>query len=127
MDAPDDTPDTIIRMGPVEIRYLVDGSARQESGMLELRLPPHAALPPAAGHEGSDEVLYIIAGRLRYTVDGVERELGPGETAVTRPGAVRGFANPGDETARVLVVLTPDPGPGFFRAAAAAAARRGDS
>jgi hypothetical protein len=52
---------------------------------------------------------------LRYTVDDETRDLEPGEWMSTPRGSVHHFSNPGTETARALVMLTPDIGEQFFR------------
>lgn len=113
----------IVRFGDIEIRYLVDNTGKPDSGMLEMTVPPGAGMPPPRRPHNVDEVLYVIAGRLRYCADGVERELGPGDTAVTHAGAITSLSNPYAEPARTLVVLTPDLGPDYFRCAARAAER----
>jgi quercetin dioxygenase-like cupin family protein len=110
----------IIRIGPIEIRYLVDGSRTGQSGVFEMDLPPGASVPPAYSHENSGGVLYVLEGRLRHSVDGVERDLGPGDCAITPRGVTHGFTNPFDATVRTLTVLTPDIGAQHFRDAAAA-------
>lgn len=108
-----------IRIGMIEIRYLLDGSAAGHSGLFEMTLPPRANVPPAHSHPDADELLYVLQGRLRHSVDGAQRDLGPGDCAFTPRGAVHGFSNPFDETVRTLTVLTPDIGAGYFRDAAA--------
>jgi hypothetical protein len=57
----------------------------------------------------------VLSGRLSYSVDGHARDLGPGECMHTPKGAVHGFRNAGTETARALIVLTPDIGAQYFR------------
>jgi mannose-6-phosphate isomerase-like protein (cupin superfamily) len=44
-----------------------------------------------------DEVAFIRAGRGRWTVDGVEREAGPGDILVVKAGEVHSFINIGEE------------------------------
>lgn len=107
--------DAAIRIGMIEIRYLVDGAGAGHSGLFEMTLPPRANVPPAHSHGDAEEVLYVLEGKLRHSVDGVERDLGPGDCAFTPKGAVHGFSNPFDETVRTLTVLTPDIGAQYFR------------
>jgi quercetin dioxygenase-like cupin family protein len=108
-------PQEAIRIGRIEISYLVDGTGAGHSGLFEMTLPPNANVPPAHSHEDAEEVLYVLQGRLRHSVDGVERDLGPGDSAFTPKGAVHGFSNPFEETVRTLTVLTPDIGAQYFR------------
>ncbi|MGV3571616.1 MAG: cupin domain-containing protein [Ramlibacter sp.] len=112
------TDEAPIRIGKIEIRYLVDGSRERQPGMFEMILPPASNVPPPHSHKHSDEVLYVLEGRLRHVIDGVVRDLGPGDTIFTPRGAVHGFSNPFAETVRTLTVLTPDIGADYFREAA---------
>ena len=57
----------------------------------------------------------MLEGVLRYSVDGETRDLKPGEWMSTPRGSVHAFGNPHTETARALVMLTPDIGAQFFR------------
>jgi quercetin dioxygenase-like cupin family protein len=108
------SPDAI-RIGSIEIRYLIDGSGAGHAGLFEMKLPPQGNVPPAHSHVDAEEVLYVLEGRLRHSIDGVERDLGPGDCAFTPKGAVHGFSNPFTETVRTLTVLTPDIGAAYFR------------
>jgi Cupin domain len=73
--------------------------------------------PPKTGASISinEECVYVLEGVLRYTVDDETRDLKPGEWMSTPRGSVHQFSNPGSETARTLVMLTPDIGEQFFR------------
>jgi uncharacterized cupin superfamily protein len=57
----------------------------------------------------------VLEGVLRYTVDDETRDLKPGEWMSTPRGSVHHFTNPGAETVRALVIMTPDIGEQFFR------------
>jgi quercetin dioxygenase-like cupin family protein len=109
----------VVRVGQLEVRYLVDGAATRGLGVFELRVPPGAAVPPAHSHAHNEECVYVLDGMLRYSVDGVTRELHPGDFMSTPRGSVHAFDNPGQVTARALVILTPDIGAGYFRDVAA--------
>lgn len=45
-----------------------------------------------------DEVAFVREGRVRWNVDGVEREAGPGDILVVKAGEVHSFVNIGDGT-----------------------------
>ena len=105
-----------IRIGGLEIRYLLDGTANGAGmGMFELTVAPGARVPPPHSHTGNEEIVYVLEGRLRYSVDGETRDLGPGERMYTPRGSVHAFSNPHGATARALIMLTPDIGLQYFR------------
>jgi mannose-6-phosphate isomerase-like protein (cupin superfamily) len=103
-----------ITVGQLNIRYLIDGSATGGMGVFELTVPTNAPVPPPHSHTHNEECVYVLAGRLRYSVDGVVRDLTRGEWMFTPRGSVHHFSNPHDGTARALVVLTPDIGAQYF-------------
>jgi quercetin dioxygenase-like cupin family protein len=112
----------VLKVGQLEIRYLLDGTATGAgSGMFELTVPPGARVPPAHSHSQNEEIVYVLDGVLRYTVDGETRDLAPGQRMYTPRGAVHAFSNPHERAARALVVLTPDIGAQYFRDVAAVA------
>jgi quercetin dioxygenase-like cupin family protein len=104
-----------ITLGGLTVRYLVDGAATQGMGVFELTIAPGANVPPPHSHTYNEECIYALEGRIRYAVDGVVRDLAPGEWMHTPKGAVHAFSNPHGETAKALVVLTPDVGAQYFR------------
>jgi quercetin dioxygenase-like cupin family protein len=115
----------IVKVGQMEIRYLVDGAQTGGLGVFEMKVPAGAHVPPAHSHTNNEECVYVLEGVLRYTVDDETRDLKPGEWMSTPRGAVHHFCNPGSETVRTLVMLTPDTGEQFFREVGALAAAGG--
>lgn len=109
----------LIHAGQLEIRYLVDGSSTGGLGVFELTVPPGSNVPPAHSHRDNEEFFYVVEGAITYSVDADTRELKPGEWMSTPRGSVHGFRNEGAQTARALVVLTPDIGAQYFRDVAA--------
>ena len=109
------TQEETVRIGPLEIRYLIDGAARGGLGVFELTVPAGSMVPPPHSHTHNEECVYVLEGTLRYAVDDTTRDLRPGEWMHTPRGAVHAFSNPHDETARALIVLTPDIGAQYFR------------
>jgi quercetin dioxygenase-like cupin family protein len=106
----------VLKIGQLEIRYLVDGTVSGAGvGMFELTVPAGARVPPAHSHTNNEEILYVLEGTLRYSVDGEVRDLKPGERMYTPRGAVHAFSNPHDRPARALIILTPDIGLQYFR------------
>ena len=57
----------------------------------------------------------MLEGVLRYSVDDVTRDLGPGDWMRTPRGSVHQFSNPHGELVRALIVLAPDIGAQYFR------------
>jgi len=106
----------VIKIGGLEIRYLVDGTESGAGmGMFELTVPAGSRVPPAHSHKDNEEIVYVLEGMLRYSVDGEVRDLKPGERMYTPRGSVHAFSNPHQQTAHALIVLTPDIGAQYFR------------
>jgi quercetin dioxygenase-like cupin family protein len=105
----------VVKVGQLEIRYLLDGARTGGLGLFEMKVPAGAHVPPPHSHTNNEECVYVLEGMLRYSVDHETRDLKPGDWMSTPRGAVHHFSNPGAETARALVMLTPDIGEQFFR------------
>lgn len=105
----------VIKFGQLEIRYLQHAGNGSKMGCFEMTVPPGSNVPPPHSHTANEELVFVLEGVLRYTVGDHTRDLGPGETMSTPPGAVHSFSNPHAVTARALVVNTPDIGAGYFR------------
>ena len=93
--------------------------------MFELTVPPASNVPPPHSHSNNEECVYVLAGTLRYTVGDETRDLTPGNTMSTPKGVAHAFSNPFAETARALIVLSPDIGAQYFRDVAALASAGG--
>ena len=107
-------PETI-KVGELEIKYLIDGAAKGGMGVFELTIPSGAKVPPPHSHTHNEECIYVLEGTLSYSVDDVSRHLHPGEWMFSPKGSVHQFSNAHEEVARALVVLTPDIGAQYFR------------
>lgn len=108
-------PGESINVGQLTIQYLIDGTATGGMGVFELTVPRSSQVPPPHSHTHNEECVYVLEGMLRYSVDGVVRDLTPGEWMFTPRGSVHQFSNPHNGTARALIVLTPDIGAQYFR------------
>jgi quercetin dioxygenase-like cupin family protein len=108
-----------IRVGQLGINYIVDGSDTKSLGMFELTVPPGSNVPPPHSHSNNEECVYVLAGALRYSVGAETRDLTVGQTMSTPKGVVHAFSNPFAETARALIVMSPDVGAQYFRDVAA--------
>jgi quercetin dioxygenase-like cupin family protein len=106
-----------IRIGPLAIRFLLEG---EESGgslaVFEFDVPAGAKVPVAHSHDGYEETVYGLAGVLTWTLAGRETDVGPGDVLCIPRGVVHHFDNRGDADAKVLAIVTPGIlGPGYFR------------
>lgn len=109
------SPAEVVKIGQLEIRYLMDGADDGGMGLFELTVPPGSNVPPPHSHTHNEECVYVLEGTLRYSVDEVTRDLQPGEWMRTPKGSVHGFSNPHGEKARALIAQSPDIGAQYFR------------
>ncbi len=110
-----------IRLGPLEVRFLITGQNSHGSiAAFELFVPKAQRLAaPAHSHDHYEETIYGIEGVSTWTVDGKSIEVGPGQALCIPRGAVHRFDNHGIEDAKALCVITPAAiGPEYFREAA---------
>lgn len=113
-------PETI-RIGPLGVRFLVEGTDSDGSvAIFELVVPSRSGMPVAHSHDGYEETLYGLEGVTTWTVQGVEIELGAGDALCIPRGAVHAFENRGEADAKALCAITPGVlGPDFFLEAGA--------
>ena len=110
-----------IKIGPLEIRFLLTGDdSGGSASVFEFSVPAGQKLmAPAHKNNAYEEILYGIEGVLTWTVDGTPVEVGPGQALCIPRGAVHRFDNLGSEDAKQLAVITPAiMGPAYFREAA---------
>ncbi len=111
-----------IRIGPLEIRFLLTGDDSNGSvSVFEFHVPAGERLmAPAHKNDADEEMLYGMEGVLTWTVDGRPIQVGPGQALCIPRGAVHRFDNFGSVGVKQLVVITPAiMGPAYFREAAA--------
>ncbi len=113
-----------IRIGPLAIRFLLEGEHSGGSvAMFEFDVPAKANVPVAHSHDAYEETLYGLEGVLTWTIDGEKRDVGPGDVLCIPRGVVHTFENEGDLDARQLAIVSPGVlGPEYFREIAAVAA-----
>ena len=104
-----------INVGTLTIRYLVQGTESGGMGLFELEFPPGSNVPPPHSHSDDEECVYVLEGTLRHSVDGITRDLRPGDWMRTPKGSVHGFSNPHGQNAHALIFLPPDFGTQYFR------------
>ena len=97
-----------IHVGAISIDFLVDAD---DSGgsvtVFECLVPAEARVPVPHSHDAFEETIYGLEGVCTWTIDGRERELGPGESVCIRRGQVHGFENRGSVDAKFLAIATP--------------------
>ena len=110
-----------IRIGPLAIRFLVEGEASGGSvAVFEFDVPAGAMVAAAHSHDGYEETIYGLEGVLTWTIEGMPTDVGPGEVLCIRRGAVHQFDNTHDVDAKALAIVTPGVlGPDYFREVAA--------
>jgi quercetin dioxygenase-like cupin family protein len=110
------TSGTHINLGGIDVQFLVqahesDGAAT----VFECAVASGAMVPPPHSHGAFDETVYGLEGVLAFTIDGVAREIGPGDSVCIRRGQVHQFVNAGSVDAKFLSVATPGVfGPDYF-------------
>lgn len=110
-----------IRVGPVEIRFLITGNdSNGNASFFEFRVPAGVKLmAPAHKNDAYEEIVYGLEGVLTWTVDGAPIAVGPGQALCIPRGAVHRFDNLGTVDARQIGLITPAiMGPAYFREAA---------
>lgn len=110
-----------IRLGPLEVRFLITGENSSGSiAAFELVVPAAQRLAgPAHSHDHYEETIYGIEGVLTWTVGGKQIDVGPGQALCIPRGAIHRFDNNGSQDVKALCVITPAAiGPQFFRESA---------
>ena len=83
------------------------GSTGGELLAFELALRPGGAVPIPHVHPIQTERFEVVAGLMRFRLGLRRRLAGPGDVVEVAPGVVHGFANAGDDEARVRVEVRP--------------------
>lgn len=76
-------------------------SSSPEAFEVEASYGPNGNPPPAHFHPAQDEHFEVLAGTMRVKLDGVERDLGVGDTIEIGRGQVHQMWNPGGVPARM--------------------------
>jgi quercetin dioxygenase-like cupin family protein len=111
-----------IRVGPLAIRFLIEGEASGGSvAIFEFDVPAGTKLPGSAhSHDAYEETIYGLEGVLTWTVDGRQSDVGPGEALCIPRGRVHRFDNDHAFDAKMLAIVSPGIlGPDYFRECAA--------
>jgi quercetin dioxygenase-like cupin family protein len=91
-------------------RFTFTDTAASTDGALlafELGLRPGGAVPIPHVHPIQTERFEVVSGLMRFRVGLRRRLAGPGDVVEVAPGVMHGFANAGEEDARVRVEVRP--------------------
>jgi len=116
-----DPSEETIRLGPLEVRFLLTGDDSTGSvAVFEVFIPNGQRLmAPAHSHDHYEETIYGISGVSTWTVDGKPIDVGPGQALCIPRGAVHRFDNNGSQDVKALCVITPAAiDPRYFRESA---------
>jgi mannose-6-phosphate isomerase-like protein (cupin superfamily) len=83
--------------------------------LIEYTAPPHFRGPAPHWHSQLTETFYVVSGKMLFRLGEQEQVLQAGELAVVPPRLVHSYANPHDEPAKVLVLVSPGGFEGYFR------------
>jgi quercetin dioxygenase-like cupin family protein len=113
--------DETIHLGPLAVRFLIDGEKSNGSvAAFELTVPGAQRLAaPAHSHDQFEETIYGMDGVLTWTIDGRQIDVGPGQALCIPRGAIHRFDNHGAQDVKALCVITPAAiGAQYFRESA---------
>ena len=91
-----------------EGRRILDHTAglSGDASLATVELPPGASHRPARSRR-SDKYYLVLAGTVRFTVDGDEHDLAAGDLCLVRRGRRFRYRNPSATPARLALVHTP--------------------
>jgi quercetin dioxygenase-like cupin family protein len=106
-----------IKAGTITIDFLVEAAdSNGSAAIFEFTVPAGVKVPVPHYHENFDETIYGLEGVMTFMVEGEAIDIAPGETCFIPRGAVHGFDNLKQETAKALAVITPALlGPIYFK------------
>ena len=89
-------------------RFMVDGAdTGSRLSVVEHTLGPRVLAGPLHFHTREDEFSFVLEGRLGALLGGQEVVAGPGELVFKPRGQWHTFWNAGEETTRILELITP--------------------
>ncbi len=71
--------------------------------------------PPPHRHLAEDELFYVFAGSIAFTMSDTTRTVSAGQSAFVPRGTAHSYVNPGETEARMIAVYTPAGMEGWFR------------
>lgn len=96
---------------PVTGEKIIFRKTAQDTGgellKADVMMKPHGFVAAEHIHPLQEERFEVLAGTVKFRVNGVEREVGAGETATVPPKTPHVWWNDGDDEAHVLVEVRP--------------------
>src|ERR1700749_3142269 len=111
----DDAPGGALLGGSINVRVRSEDT-NGTFGLIEQVVPAGFPGPPLHIHPEFEETFYVIEGQIGVRVGDEAHEAGPGSVAVVPRGTPHTFANPTDEPAHMLVLVTPGGFERYFEA-----------
>jgi quercetin dioxygenase-like cupin family protein len=105
--------ETLSVMGAA-VRFLCGADQTERAwSLMEVELPLRAGPPP---HDHPwDEAYYVVAGEVRFQLDGREQLFTAGDFIYAPGGTVHGFQGASEQPARVIIFDAPAHAESFFR------------
>ena len=97
-----------IQLHTLKVTFLLDEvDTNGQATVFETRVPAGSFVPPPHSHDGFEETLYVLEGKITVTLDGQAHELAPGQALFIGRGQVHSFDNTGGVDGAFLSVATP--------------------
>lgn len=100
--------DDALDNGIARLNVLLDAGRAEGFAIFVNNFPPFGGGPPAHHHNTYDEAFYVLSGVMEFCVDSHTARVVAGSMAWVPRGATHAFRNPSGESARMLVVTTPE-------------------
>jgi mannose-6-phosphate isomerase-like protein (cupin superfamily) len=95
-------------LGSIGVRFMVDGAdAAGRFSLVEHPMSPHALAAPLHLHTREDEYSFVLEGRMGALLGDDVVEAGPGDLVFKPRNQWHTFWNAGDETCRILEIISP--------------------
>lgn len=96
------------------VRFLCTADRTEKAwSLMEVDLPNGSGPPPH--HHPWDEAYYVVAGSVRFSIEGQDQVVGSGDFVYAPGGTVHGFQGVSTDPARMLIFDAPAHAESFFR------------
>lgn len=103
-----------LRVMGADVRFLCTAERTDKAwSLMEVGIPRDAGPPPHT--HPWDEAYYVVAGEIRFLIDGREQMVRAGDFIYAPGGTLHGFSGASDEPARMLIFDAPAHAESFFR------------